>query len=132
MVNIFCPITTNIYVTGAGQDFPADSPTVNPAQLQGILINQKGLDDLDNYLLFHLVDVNSDQAYHQQVKVHTDELSFQSHFMLIPNEPLKSGEYMLDIPTGGMFAGRQYYYFQIDKAVTELPPLVRVDMSASQ
>ena len=100
-------------------DFPAESPAISPQQFQNILISQKGLDTPDQYQLFHLADGDP-------IPLQAQEISFQRKMQIKPKEELEEGEYLLDIPTGGMFAGREYYYFRIDSAISELPALVMV------
>ncbi|MEZ4616536.1 MAG: hypothetical protein R2867_13695 [Caldilineaceae bacterium] len=39
-------------------------------------------------------------------------IAFQQEMALTPVTPLAAGDYLLSIPTGGMFAGREYYYFR--------------------
>lgn len=98
-------------------EFPTESPSVNPFHLKSFLISQKGLDQSENYKLFHMEDGD-------RIPLHAEEVSFQRQLILTPDEPLERGDYMLDIPIGGMFAGREYYYFRVDPAITSLPPLV--------
>jgi hypothetical protein len=104
-------------------DFPLESPGLNPSQMQGFTIRQKGLDSPESYRLFHL---EGDSGH--EVLLRATEISFQTELLLQPVEPLDAGNYMLDIPTGGMFAGRDYYYFRIDPAITALPPIVRTEL----
>ncbi len=101
-------------------DFPAESPIINPAQLQNVTISQKGLDQPKRYFLYRLVDDDLIEPISLQAR----ETEFQRQMELSSTEPLAAGEYMLDIPTGGMFAGREYYYFRVDPTVAALPPLV--------
>jgi heme/copper-type cytochrome/quinol oxidase subunit 1 len=107
-------------------DFPKESPMVSPAQVQSLTIRQKGLDEPQRYLLYHL----EDEAIHT-IPMLSQEIEFQRQLSLTPVEPLEVGNYMLDIPSGGMFAGREYYYFQVDPDVTSLPPLVEAVNSVS-
>jgi heme/copper-type cytochrome/quinol oxidase subunit 1 len=101
--------------------FPLDEPpeettAVSPAVLKGFFIQQKGLDDPAAYRLYHLDDGDA-------ITLNAQVVSFQKQMSLVPSETLEPGVYVLDIPTGGMFSGREYYYFRIDpEAVT--PPLV--------
>lgn len=99
-------------------EFPEESPVVSPAQLQNLTVKQKGLAEPQSYLLYHL----EDEAVHQ-VTLKAQEIDFQRQLSLTPVAPLEEGNYMLDIPTGGMFAGREYYYFRVDPDVVALPPL---------
>lgn len=101
-------------------DFPAESPVINPAQLQNVTISQKGLDQPKRYFLYRLVD----ERLIEPIALQARETEFQRQMELSPMEPLAAGEYVLDIPTGGMFAGREYYYFRVDPTVAALPPLV--------
>lgn len=101
-------------------EFPPESPTVNPSHLQNLLISQKGLDTPDRYLLYYLED--EDTAH--LIPLEANETVFQRQLVLSPLEQsLPPGNYMLNIPTGGMFAGREYYYFRIDPGIGTLPPL---------
>ena len=99
-------------------DIPEESPVVSPTQVQGLTIMQKGLDEPQRYHLYHVEDEES-----HPVPLQAQEIEFQRQLSLLPAEPLEPGDYMLDIPTGGMFAGREYYYFRVDPEVTALPPL---------
>ncbi|MCB8982092.1 MAG: hypothetical protein H6657_32220, partial [Ardenticatenaceae bacterium] len=72
------------------------------------------------YFLYRLVD----EDLIEPVALQAQETEFQRQMELSPTEPLAAGNYMLDIPTGGMFAGREYYYFRVDPTVAALPPLV--------
>ena len=109
------------------EDFPDESPVVNPAQVRSLTIRQKGLAEPESYLLYHF----EDEDFHP-VPLKTQVLEFQRELMLTPAEPLETGTYMLDIPTGGMFAGREYYYFTVDPAVTALPPLATAETKTSR
>jgi hypothetical protein len=94
-------------------------PALNPAQVRYLLVNQKGLDDPGRYQLFHLEEEDS-----HPVALQREVVDFQRQLRLIPEErPLEPGDYLLDIPTGGMFAGREYYYFRVDPTITTLPLL---------
>ena len=104
------------------EDFPPESPAISPTQLLNIVVRQKGLDAPASYILYHLDDGDA-------VRLTYQETSFQRELSLVP-ENLDAGNYMLDIPIGGMFAGRQYYYFRIDPNVTTLPPLVPEESQA--
>lgn len=101
------------------EDFPPESPAISPAQLLNIVVRQKGLDAPSSYMLYHLDDGDA-------VRLTYQETSFQRELSIVPGM-LAPGNYMLDIPIGGMFAGREYYYFRIDPQVTTLPPLVPVE-----
>lgn len=101
-------------------EIPEESPVVSPRQLQSLVVRQKGLDDPQRYQLFHMDDGDI-------VHLTSAETVFQRELQLAPAESLPPGDYMLNIPTGGMFAGREYYYFRLDPAVTTLPPLVTVN-----
>ncbi|MFN2164401.1 MAG: cbb3-type cytochrome c oxidase subunit I [Candidatus Promineifilaceae bacterium] len=103
-------------------DFPEESPIIGPTQVQGLTVRQKGLDLPQSYHLYHI----EDESIHP-VPLQSQEVAFQRQLSLIPTEPLEAGSYMLDIPTGGMFAGREYYYFRVDEAVTTLPPLAAAE-----
>ena len=105
-------------------DFPEESPTISPNQIQGLFINQKGLDDPTRYQLFHLDDG-------EQVSLQTREVSFQRQLEMTLRTPLPTGKYVLDIPSGGMFAGREYYYFRVDPAAMSLPALETLPKTAS-
>jgi hypothetical protein len=95
-------------------EFPRESPTLDPYQLDGLLISQKGLDNPENYRLFHLEDGAA-------IPLHYEEIAFQRQLRLTADKRLVAGTYVLDIPAGGMFAGREYYYFRLDPAATDLP-----------
>lgn len=95
-------------------EFPGESPILNPDQLDGLLISQKGLSNAENYRLYHLEDGTA-------IPLQYEEIAFQRQLHLSPNKPLDTGNYVLDIPAGGMFAGREYYYFRIDPAALDLP-----------
>lgn len=99
-------------------EFPAESPVVSPDQVQNLTISQKGLDEPQRYLLYRLEDGDS-----HPVALQSQEIAFQRQLSLTPLEPLEPGDYMLDTPIGGMFAGREYYYFRVDPTVTTLPVL---------
>ena len=90
-------------------ELPHESLAVAPSALAGFFIQQKGLDDPEAYRLYHLEDGDA-------VALTARILSFQKQMALVPNEALEPGTYLLDIPSGGMFAGREYYYFRIDPA----------------
>lgn len=96
---------------------PKEAPSVNPDFLSSLLISQKGLDTPEQYRLYHMEDGDL-------IPLRPEEVAFQRQLRLTPSQPLEPGDYMLDIPTGGMFAGREYYYFRIDPQVTTLPPVV--------
>jgi cytochrome c oxidase cbb3-type subunit 1 len=96
------------------EEMPEESPAIAPQNLTGIFIQQKGLADAESYHLFHLEDGDS-------IPLDATVLSFQKQLHLATQQPLEAGEYLLDIPTGGMFAGRQYYYFQVDPSAGPLP-----------
>lgn len=100
--------------------FPTESPAINPTQLQNVTISQKGLAEPQRYFLYRLED---DDTSHP-ILMQAQETEFQRRMELSPTEPLTAGDYMLDIPTGGMFAGREYYYFRVDPTITTVPPLV--------
>jgi heme/copper-type cytochrome/quinol oxidase subunit 1 len=97
-------------------ELPQESPAIHPSHFQGFIVQQKGLDDPEHYRLYHLQDGDS-------VPLSSTVTSFQTQLRLVPTEPLEEGDYMLDIPSGGMFAGREYYYFRIDPKAT-LPTLI--------
>ncbi len=99
------------------EEVPEETLVVNPMHVLSIFIQQKGLDDPSAYHLYHLDDGDL-------VPLRNEIVSFQKQLRLVPLESLAPGAYMLDIPTGGMFAGRQYYYFRVDPSVTTLPALV--------
>lgn len=109
-------------------DFPEESPALSPSQFQDVMIAQKGLDSPGQYHLFHMDDGD-------QIDLDTREVSFQHTLSMTPREHLDDGAYMLDVPIGGMFAGRQYYYFKIDSSVSDLPAVVElpntIDMSST-
>jgi len=105
-------------------DFPQESPSISPNHIQGLFISQKGLDDPTRYHLFHLDDGD-------QIPLQEREVSFQHQLQLIPKERLLTGNYLLDVPSGGMFAGREYYYFRLDPAAINLPPLADLPKSGS-
>ena len=90
---------------------PQDAPAVAPEALAGFFIQQKGLDDPGAYRLYHLEDGDA-VALTAQVE------SFQKQMRLTPLQALEAGTYMLDVPSGGMFAGREYYYFRVDPSAT--------------
>lgn len=102
------------------EKFPSESPVVGPNQVRNLTISQKGLDEPDRYLLYKMEGKTS-----HPVALRTQMTAFQRQLTLTPVAPLQAGNYLLDIPTGGMFAGREYYYFSIDPAVTALPPLAQ-------
>jgi heme/copper-type cytochrome/quinol oxidase subunit 1 len=95
-------------------EIPEESPAIAPQNLSGFFIQQKGLADPESYHLFHLEDGDS-------IPMDARVLSFQKQMMLETDHPLEAGNYMLDIPTGGMFAGREYYYFRVDAEAEPLP-----------
>lgn len=95
---------------------PAETTAVSPNVLKGFFIQQKGLDDPAAYRLYHLDDGDA-------VVLNAQVVSFQKQLSLVPAEALEPGVYVLDIPTGGMFAGREYYYIRIDPSAAT-PPLV--------
>lgn len=95
-------------------EFPSESPTLNPQQLAGLLVSQKGLDAPAQYRLFHLEDGAA-------IPLQAEEIAFQRQLRLVPGKPLAAGRYLMDIPAGGMFAGREYYYFRVDPAALDLP-----------
>jgi heme/copper-type cytochrome/quinol oxidase subunit 1 len=95
---------------------PQESPAINPSHIQGFVVRQKGLDDPEHYRLYHLQDGDA-------VPMSATVTSFQTQLRLVPTEPLEEGDYMLDIPSGGMFAGREYYYFRVDPTAT-FPALI--------
>jgi heme/copper-type cytochrome/quinol oxidase subunit 1 len=97
---------------------PDEAPAINPAHFQNVVIHQKGLDDASSYHLFHVEDGDP-------ISMAAEEVVFQRELRLTPRQPLEAGAYLLDIPIGGMFAGREYYYFRIDPSVTGLPELVQ-------
>ena len=101
-------------------EFPESAPAVNPAHLQSIFVTQKGLDDAVQYQLYRVEDDDHADA----IPLRSEILSFQKELRLTPTEPLDAGNYLITMPTGGMFAGREFYYFRIDPAVTALPPVV--------
>lgn len=105
------------------ETFPAESPTLNPDFIQSVVVSQKGVADADRYLLFHLDD-------NSFIPLQSEGITFQRQLRLIPAAPLEPGNYMLDIPIGGMFAGRNYYFFRVDTAVTTLPPIVSTEIQA--
>jgi hypothetical protein len=87
---------------------------LKPYQVEALLISQKGLDNPENYRLFYLDDGAA-------IPLHYEEIAFQRQLRLAPDKPLDAGTYVLDIPAGGMFAGREYYYFRLDPVATDLP-----------
>jgi heme/copper-type cytochrome/quinol oxidase subunit 1 len=100
------------------EEIPDETPVLNPAHVQSLFISQKGLDDPGRYMLFQLHDEED-----HQIPLWAQTVAFQRQLRLIPAVPLEAGNYMLNIPTGGMFAGRDYYYFRIDPTITVLPPV---------
>lgn len=108
----------------AQQDLPSESPRVNPAQVDSVFIVQKGLDEPDKYMLFR--DGSLDP-----IPVVSQIVEFQHELRLTPLEPLTPGDYRLMMPTGGMFAGREYFYFAVDEGVTALPTLYLASDAAS-
>lgn len=100
-------------------EFPDGSPAVNPAQIRSIFVSQKGLGDANQYELYRIED--ADHA--DPIALRPDIVAFQQELRLTPEVPLVFGDYMLTMPTGGMFAGHEFYYFRVDPAVTTLPPL---------
>ncbi|MEZ4680280.1 MAG: hypothetical protein R2932_39280 [Caldilineaceae bacterium] len=89
-------------------EFPDSAPLLNPAHLRGIRIRQKGLDTAERYQLFRL-------DTEQPVPLTAQVIAFQRELLLEPTAPLPAGDYLLSMPTGGMFAGRQYYYFGLPR-----------------
>lgn len=84
---------------------PAETPAVTAEAIRSIVIVQKALDDVDRYVLFRVgegepIPVGGATADGRRLD-------------LVPDAVLRSGEYLLDVPTGGMFAGREYYFFTI-------------------
>jgi hypothetical protein len=101
-------------------EVPDETPVLKPEQVKGLTISQKGLEDsTDQYRLWHIED---DPDLSHLIPLETQVTSFQREMRLVPTEnPLETGSYMLDMPIGGMFAGREYYYFRIDpEAPTQL------------
>ena len=98
-------------------EFPDSAPMLNPSYLRAIHIRQKGLDAAERYQLFRL-------DTEEPVPLQTEVVAFQRELLLQPAAPLPLGAYLLTIPTGGMFAGRQYYYFGLSNLVTTFPPVV--------
>jgi hypothetical protein len=97
-------------------NLPEESPRLNPAHVDSIFIVQKGLDEPAKYMLFQAGGL-------EPIPVATQIVDFQHELRLTPLEPLPPGDYTLMMPTGGMFAGREYFYFAVDESVAELPPL---------
>lgn len=87
--------------------FPAEAPANRPAEARAIVISQKGLDEPDRYQLFHLSDGDP-------VPLIAQPGPEPGRLVLVPKEPLTIGPYVLAIPIGGMFAGREYYILRID------------------
>jgi hypothetical protein len=101
-------------------EVPDETPVFRPEQVLGLTVSQKGLEDsTDQYRLWHIED---DPDLSHLVPLETKVTSFQREMRLVPTEnPLEAGSYMLDMPIGGMFAGREYYYFRIDpESLTQL------------
>ncbi|HRW06985.1 MAG TPA: hypothetical protein P5121_17905, partial [Caldilineaceae bacterium] len=98
-------------------EFPDSAPLLNPEHLRGIRIRQKGLDEAERYQLFQMETA-------KPVPLTAQVLSFQRELLLKPTIPLQPGNYLISMPTGGMFAGRQYYYFGLSPAVTTFPAIV--------
>ena len=109
---LFKLFTWNIPLSG----LPEESPRLNPTHVDSIFIVQKGLDDPAKYMLFQAGQL-------EPIPVTTQIVDFQHELRLTPLEPLPPGDYTLMMPTGGMFAGREYFYFAVDERVAELPPL---------
>jgi len=101
-------------------EFPESAPAVNPDHTQSIFITQKGLDDAVQYQLYRIEDDDHADA----IPLRAEIVSFQKELRLTPIQPLAAGNYLITMPTGGMFAGREFYYFRVDSAVTALPPVV--------
>jgi heme/copper-type cytochrome/quinol oxidase subunit 1 len=97
-------------------DLPSEASAVNPAHFSGILIRQKGLDEPAKYQLF-------DMDTGLPVELGAEVVEFQHELRLVPAQPLAAGSYFLKTPTGGMFAGQDYYYFRLDPTITTAPPL---------
>ena len=95
---------------------PSDLPTLNPAQIQDLVISQRGLDLPDRYQLYHIHGENS-----HLLTVNSQVSDSQRELTIRPSDALEAGDYMLSIPVDGMFAGREFYYFRIDPQVTTLP-----------
>jgi hypothetical protein len=106
-------------------EFPDTAPVVNPTQVQSIFVRQKGLDDASQYQLYHV----EDDDHSNPIPLHGEVVSFQNELRLMPEQPLAAGAYLISMPTGGMFAGREFYYFSVDPAVAALPPIVALPAS---
>lgn len=104
-------------------EFPDNTPTLAHSYVRAIWISQKGLDDPARYRLFAL----SAAGHAREIPLQAEVVDFQRRMKLIPQNPLAGGRYMLDMPSGGMFAGREYYYFQLDPSLTVLPPLAEAN-----
>ena len=103
------------------------APAVNPAQVQSIFVSQKGLDDAGQYQLYRV----EDDDHSDPIPLRAEIVSFQKELRLTPEQPLAAGTYLITMPTGGMFAGREFYYFSVDPAVAALPPIVASPAAAS-
>lgn len=106
-------------------EFPDSAPAVNPAQVQSIFVSQKGLDDAGRYQLYRV----EDDDHSDPIPLNAEIVSFQKELRLTPEQPLAPGAYLLAMPTGGMFAGREFYYFSVDPSVAALPPIVSLPVA---
>ncbi|MFN2200725.1 MAG: hypothetical protein ACK2UO_05935, partial [Caldilineaceae bacterium] len=101
---------------------PDETPSVSPDFFQSLLISQKGLDEPDRYRLYRIEqDDDGHEDHDVAIQLQSEVVEFERRLRLTPISHLDAGSYLLDIPIGGMFAGREYYYFRLDPSVSAMP-----------
>lgn len=93
-------------------EFPQAAPTFNPSHVRALIFSQRGMDDPARYRLFRLDD---------NTQISFDTTTRATKIIFSPRAPLSNGNYMVDMPKSGLSSDRQYLYFRVDSAVSQLP-----------
>lgn len=90
------------------EGFPADAPTLELGSVRAATIVQKQFAEPDSYRLLNL-------ATGQPVEW-ASSAAEGMHLTLRPAGELPRGEYMLIVPSDGMFGGNTLHYFRLERA----------------
>ena len=88
------------------EQVPDETPAFAASELAGIVVAQKALDDPGQYRIFSVADGS---LVHITRRVIEPGRRLGLEFA----HPLEPGDYMVDVPIGGMFAGRERFFFRV-------------------
>ena len=93
------------------EGFPADAPTLELGSVRAATIVQKQFAEPNSYRLLNLTTGQSVEW--------GSSAADGMHLTLRPAGELPPGEYMLIVPSDGMFGGNSLHYFRLDPADEE-------------